>query len=150
MFFGHFYSRFVVPTFKVCKHKPKFISRVLSASDAAVARFTLRDTLTVAGLILIGIIGVASCGISKWSLVSSDSRMHAMTFSSMFFADSDNGLALTVAELVATTDGGKTWTNRFAGGAMLFHSMQFVYANHGLHSRPERQSRFLQRSPPQN
>lgn len=86
----------------------------------------MRGSLSVAGLALTALMAIASCGSSNWSLVSSDSRLHAMTFSSMFFADSHNGLALTVAELVATSDGGQTWTTRFASDDKMFHSMHFV------------------------
>jgi len=93
---------------------------------------SIRRTLTVAGLLLLGVMAVASCGISNWKLVSMDSRIHALPFSSLFFVDSDNGLALTVAELLETSDGGKTWTKRFASDDQLFHSMQFVTQTTGF------------------
>ena len=83
-------------------------------------------------LVLLAAIGVASCAISNWRLVSSESRLHTLRFSSLFFTDSDNGLALTLSELVGTSDGGKTWNKRFASDDQLFHSMKFVTPTTGF------------------
>lgn len=63
---------------------------------------------------LIGCLSLFACNGSfaptKWEKLSESSHPHVVPFLSLFFFDSNNGVAVTSSSLERTADTGKTWT----------------------------------------
>lgn len=81
--------------------------------------------LSFASLILLTMTSFLSCGGSRWSLVSTEPHAHSLEFLSLVFADSNHGWAITPLQLLETSDGGKTWIERFVREDKTFYSMEF-------------------------
>lgn len=93
---------------------------------------TVCRTLCLASLVLLGMIDFASCNVSKWRLVTTEPHPHSLEFLSLFFTDPNHGWAITPSQLLETSDGGKTWSERLAGDDKTFYSLEFVSQSIGF------------------
>lgn len=88
--------------------------------------------LSLASLVLLGLMVFVACGKSRWRLVSAEPHPHTLEFVSLFFGDSDHGWGITPLQLLETSDGGKTWVERLRSDDKSFYSMEFVSQSTGF------------------
>ena len=89
-------------------------------------------TFCLAPLVLLGMMDLASCGVFKWRLVTAEHQPHSLEFLSLFFTDPNYGWAITPSQLLQTSDGGKTWSERLADDNKTFYSLEFVSQTTGF------------------
>ncbi len=70
--------------------------------------------------------GFNSCSVGSWQLLMTDAVSDGLAIADLSFIDAKHGWALTPAQLLETTDGGQTWTERLHGEGKSFYSLKFV------------------------
>lgn len=77
-------------------------------------------------LALLVTMGFNSCAVGDWQLLTTDAIRDGLAISDLSFIDANRGWVLTPAQLLETTDGGQTWTERLHGEGKSFYSLKFV------------------------